>query len=94
MKNIIGREKESNRLNRVFDENEAQLVIMYGRRRVGKTYLIKPRPKSSAHLKKCDRRAFPCHPVFSIPVYAIPEFVLKLCTGLEYPAEIGDFFFT
>ena len=40
MKNIIGREKEINRLNRVLDENEAQLVIVYGRRRVGKTYLI------------------------------------------------------
>ena len=40
MKSIIGREKEINRLNRVLDENEAQLVIVYGRRRVGKTYLI------------------------------------------------------
>ena len=40
MANIIGRDKEIERLDRVMAENEAQLVIVYGRRRVGKTYLI------------------------------------------------------
>ena len=40
MENIIGREKEIKRLNRAMEENEAQLIIVYGRRRVGKTYLI------------------------------------------------------
>ena len=40
MENIIGREKEINRLDRAMEENEAQLIIVYGRRRVGKTYLI------------------------------------------------------
>ena len=38
--NIIGRNKEIQRLDRVVKEEQAQLVVVYGRRRVGKTYLI------------------------------------------------------
>ncbi len=37
---IIGRKHEIDRLQQCVDENKAQLVIVYGRRRVGKTYLI------------------------------------------------------
>ena len=37
---IIGREYEIKRLDRAMEEKEAQLIIVYGRRRVGKTYLI------------------------------------------------------
>lgn len=37
---IIGREAEIRRLDRVLSENVAQLVAVYGRRRVGKTFLI------------------------------------------------------
>lgn len=40
MENLIGRAKEIERLNRALEEKEAQLIIVYGRRRVGKTYLI------------------------------------------------------
>ena len=40
MGNIIGREKEIKRLDRALEESEAQLIIVYGRRRVGKTYLV------------------------------------------------------
>ncbi len=40
MSSIIGRKREIERLDRVMAEKEAQLVIIYGRRRVGKTYLI------------------------------------------------------
>ncbi len=40
MKNVIGRNKEIKRLNRAKEETEAQLIIVYGRRRVGKTFLI------------------------------------------------------
>ena len=40
MNDLIGREKEIERLNRAFTEKEAQLIIVYGRRRVGKTFLI------------------------------------------------------
>lgn len=37
---IIGREEELRKLRRCYEADEAQLVIVYGRRRVGKTYLI------------------------------------------------------
>lgn len=39
-KNIIGRNEECERLSRCIRSNSAQLVVVYGRRRVGKTYLI------------------------------------------------------
>ncbi len=39
-KKIIGRTKECERLQRCMEADQAQLVIVYGRRRVGKTYLI------------------------------------------------------
>ena len=38
--NLIGRETECQRLSACMAENKAQLVVIYGRRRVGKTYLI------------------------------------------------------
>ena len=37
---IIGRNEEISRLDRCMEDARAQLVIVYGRRRVGKTYLI------------------------------------------------------
>ena len=37
---MIGREKEVRELNKLYDRNRAELVAIYGRRRVGKTYLI------------------------------------------------------
>ena len=37
---IIGREKEIKKLNELYDSNSAELVAIYGRRRVGKTYLV------------------------------------------------------
>ena len=37
---MIGRTKEINELNYLYDRNEAELVAIYGRRRVGKTYLV------------------------------------------------------
>ena len=40
MINIIGRKEECYRLNRCLEAKQAQLVIVYGRRRVGKTFLI------------------------------------------------------
>ena len=38
---IIGREKELHLLSNICKEKEARLVAVYGRRRVGKTYLVK-----------------------------------------------------
>ncbi len=40
MNKIFGRAGEIKRLDRCMGESEAQLVLVYGRRRVGKTYLI------------------------------------------------------
>ena len=37
---MIGRNKVISELNELYDSNEAQLVAIYGRRRIGKTYLI------------------------------------------------------
>ena len=39
-KNIIGRTKECDRLEACMESDNAQLIIVYGRRRVGKTFLI------------------------------------------------------
>ena len=38
--NIIGRKEEIRKLQKCYDSNKAQLVIVYGRRRVGKTFLV------------------------------------------------------
>ena len=37
---MIGRNREVKELNRLYNSNKAELVAVYGRRRVGKTYLI------------------------------------------------------
>ncbi|HAZ91139.1 MAG TPA: ATPase [Eubacterium sp.] len=37
---MVGREQEIRDLNRLYDRNKAELVAVYGRRRVGKTFLI------------------------------------------------------
>ena len=37
---MVGRDKEVAELLELYDRNKAELVAVYGRRRVGKTYLI------------------------------------------------------
>ncbi len=37
---MVGREKELKELNKLYDSGRAELVAIYGRRRVGKTYLV------------------------------------------------------
>ena len=39
--NIIGREKEKMMLERILQSNKAEFVAVCGRRRVGKTFLVK-----------------------------------------------------
>jgi hypothetical protein len=39
--NIIGRSREKSILNRLFESKEAEFLALYGRRRVGKTHLIR-----------------------------------------------------
>lgn len=41
MDSIIGREPEKQLLNKIYTSSEAELVAVYGRRRVGKTFLVK-----------------------------------------------------
>lgn len=38
---VVGRELETKRLNELLDSQKAEMVLVYGRRRVGKTYVIK-----------------------------------------------------
>lgn len=38
---IIGREKEQDVLKSCFESEKAELIAVYGRRRVGKTFLVK-----------------------------------------------------
>lgn len=40
MNNLIGRDKEQALLNRYINSNRAEFIAIYGRRRVGKTYLV------------------------------------------------------
>ena len=37
---MIGRVQEIKELNRIYSRDKAELVAIYGRRRVGKTYLV------------------------------------------------------
>ena len=39
-KMMVGRRMECNSLQMVMESNEAEFVVVYGRRRVGKTFLI------------------------------------------------------
>ena len=41
MSNIIGREQQTDELMRLFRKKQSQLVAIYGRRRVGKTHLVR-----------------------------------------------------
>lgn len=41
MQKIIGREKEKKILNKIYKSKEAEFLAIYGRRRVGKTFLIR-----------------------------------------------------
>lgn len=41
IKDIIGRKKECELLNQYIDSNESEFIAIYGRRRVGKTFLIR-----------------------------------------------------
>ena len=40
MSNIVGREKEIKEISQLYESGKAELVAVYGRRRVGKTFLV------------------------------------------------------
>ena len=48
-KKIIGRIKECERLQDCLDDDDAQLIVVYGRRRVGKTYLVNQFFENKSH---------------------------------------------
>ena len=41
MSKIVGRKSEIAELNKLYNSDRAEFVVVYGRRRVGKTFLIK-----------------------------------------------------
>jgi AAA+ ATPase superfamily predicted ATPase len=41
MKNVIGRKSEIKRLSEYMNSGKAEFVVVYGRRRVGKTFLVR-----------------------------------------------------
>lgn len=41
MDKIIGRASEKEQLNRAFSSKNSEVIAVYGRRRVGKTFLIR-----------------------------------------------------
>ena len=38
---LIGRKKEINRLNELYNRTRSEFVVLYGRRRIGKTFLVR-----------------------------------------------------
>lgn len=40
IKGLIGRKREINLLQELYDSSKAEFVAVYGRRRIGKTFLI------------------------------------------------------
>lgn len=48
--NFIGRQNELAFLNKAYNSNKAQLIVLYGRRRVGKTELLKEFCKDKPHI--------------------------------------------
>jgi len=45
---MIGRARELNILQESFDSNRAEMIAIYGRRRIGKTYLVQEFSKKNA----------------------------------------------
>lgn len=41
MKSLIGREREISVLNKMYNSEKSEFLAVYGRRRVGKTFLIR-----------------------------------------------------
>ena len=46
---LVGRKNEISRLKSILDSNEAEFVVVYGRRRVGKTFLVNTFSKIVTH---------------------------------------------
>ena len=49
---MIGRKKEMDELTRAYESTQSELVVLYGRRRVGKTYLVNEGFSSHLNLRQ------------------------------------------
>ena len=58
MGNIIGRKQEIQELNDLYNSNKAQMVAVYGRRRVGKTFLVDEALKGKITLQESRVAAY------------------------------------
>lgn len=76
---MIGRKNEITTLDRLYNSNRAQFVAVYGRRRVGKTYLIRIIRNRISLLEK------ELSPKMAIHSTLITTF------GLKYNEYSGDF---
>lgn len=58
--NIIGRSSEIAKLDRAVESNKPEFIVTYGRRRVGKTYLIRNYFKEEFRKTSGNPRLFNC----------------------------------
>lgn len=59
LQNLIGRENERRELDRCLESNRSELIIVYGRRRVGKTFLIEQHFNQTFDFWYVGRRKIP-----------------------------------
>lgn len=78
--NIVGRKEEIARLDRCMDSSKAQLVIIYGRRRVGKTFLINEYFNDQFAFKLTG--AYKRPKTFQLESFS---YELQLKTGMDHP---------
>ena len=77
---MIGRKKEIQTLKRLYNSNKAELVAVYGRRRVGKTYLVSAMLNELAKLDK------------KIAIVYYPEFLRSLKASFGDDSEYNTRF--
>jgi len=64
---FVGREKELNALEELYKEDRFQFVVVYGRRRVGKTTLLS---------KFCEGKGFVR--MHLVPAFLVPAFLMQM----------------
>ena len=87
---LIGRVRECEQLDECMADSEAQLIVVYGRRRVGKTYLINEYFSNQFTFKVTG--AYGERKDFQIQSF-VEEFRRKGFSIRQHPAEWRDVFF-
>jgi uncharacterized protein len=82
--NFINRQLELKFLNKVYSSNEKQLIIIYGRRRIGKTELISYFSKDKPHIYfLADKRGTKDN---------VKKFIEKVCSYFnDFPINVDNF---